>query len=129
MRRMVATAGGRSRARATSPTTCRTNQRFVDGPAIGVPGVVDPNPFPFSNVENAGFADLTDWIGRKPTPSPHADRIEVTSTTPPTVERDAFGETRCRRSIGAMATTCRRSRPRAVAWCGKASGSVPTPSA
>jgi hypothetical protein len=72
------------------PTGC-THQQFVNGPAIGVPGVVDPNPFPFSNVENAAFADLTDWIGRKHVPPPHADRIEVTSTTPPMIVRDAFG--------------------------------------
>jgi hypothetical protein len=42
-------------------------------------------------VENAAFADLTDWIGRKHTPPPHADPIGVTSTMPPTVARDAFG--------------------------------------
>ncbi len=72
------------------PIGC-THQQFVAGPAIGVPGVIDPNPFPFSNVENAAFADLTDWIGRKHTPPPHADRIQVTSTTPPTIGRDALG--------------------------------------
>jgi len=72
------------------PVGC-THQQFVPGPAIGVPGVIDPNPFPFSNVENAAFADLTDWIGPKQTPPPHADPIGVTSTSPPTVVRDAFG--------------------------------------
>jgi hypothetical protein len=77
-------------ASALPPIGC-THQQFVSGPVIGVPGVVDPNPFPFSNVENAAFADLTDWIGRKHTPPPHADPIEVTGTIPPTVARDAFG--------------------------------------
>src|SRR5262249_13161291 len=74
-----------------NPLGC-THQQFIPGPAVGVPGVIDPNPYPFSNVENAAFADLTDWIGRKQTPPPHADPIEVdTSTTPPRVARDAFG--------------------------------------
>jgi hypothetical protein len=72
------------------PTGC-THQQFILGPTVGVPGVIDPNPFPFSNVENAAFADLTAWIGPKQTPPPHADPIEVTSTSPPTVARDAFG--------------------------------------
>jgi len=72
------------------PTGC-THQQFVPGPTVGVPGVIDPNPFPFSNVENAAFADLTDWIGPNQTPPPHADPIEVTSTSPPRVVRDTFG--------------------------------------
>ena len=73
------------------PTGC-THQQFIPGPTVGVPGVIDPNPFPFSNVENAAFADLTDWIGPKQPPPPHADPIEVdTSTIPPHVARDAFG--------------------------------------
>lgn len=72
------------------PTGC-THQQFIPGPAVGVPGVIDPNPFPFSNVENAAFADLTDWIGPKQSPPPHADPIEVTSASPPTIVRDAFG--------------------------------------
>src|SRR5262249_42348380 len=74
-----------------SPSGC-THQQFIPGPAAGVPGVIDPNPFPFSNVENAAFADLTAWIGRAQTPPPHADPIEViTSTTPSRIARDAFG--------------------------------------
>jgi hypothetical protein len=77
-------------ASALPPIGC-THQQFVSGPVVGVPGVIDPNPFPFSNVENAAFADLTDWIGRKQTPPPHADPIEVANTIPPTVARDAFG--------------------------------------
>jgi hypothetical protein len=76
------------------PTGC-THQQFIPGPTVGVPGVIDPNPFPFSNVENAAFADLTAWIGPKQTPPPHADPIEVdTSTIPPHVARDAFGNAR-----------------------------------
>jgi hypothetical protein len=73
------------------PNGC-THQQFVLGPTVGIPGVIDPNPYPFSNVENAAFADLTAWIGPKQTPPPHADPIEVdTSTIPPTVVRDSFG--------------------------------------
>ena len=86
-------------ASALSPNGC-THQQFVSGPVIGVPGVIDPNPYPFSNVENAAFADLTDWIGRKNTPPPHADPIEVTATLPPTVARDAFGN-----ALGGVRTT------------------------
>jgi hypothetical protein len=78
-------------AAADLPPTGCTHQQFIPGPAVGVPGVIDPNPFPFSNVENAAFADLTAWIGPRHTPPPHADPIEVTSTSPPTVVRDAFG--------------------------------------
>jgi len=74
-----------------TPIGC-THQQFIPGPPVGVPGVIDPNPFPFSHVENAAFADLTAWIGRKQTRPPHADPIEViTSTTPPHLARDAFG--------------------------------------
>src|SRR5262249_58647045 len=74
------------------PTGC-THQQFIMGPTVGIPGVIDPNPFPFSNVENAAFADLTAWIGRKQTPPPHADPIEVdTSTTPPHVVRATFAD-------------------------------------
>jgi uncharacterized repeat protein (TIGR02543 family) len=77
-------------ASALPPVGC-THQQFVNGPVMGIPGVIDPNPFPFSNVENAAFADLTDWIGRRHTSPPHAGPIEVTATVPPTVARDAFG--------------------------------------
>ena len=66
------------------------HQEFVDGPARGVPSVVDPNNFPFSFVVNAAFANLIHWIedGRRP---PHADLIELdTSTMPPTIARDDF---------------------------------------
>ena len=67
-----------------------THQEFVNGPARGVPSVVDPNNFPFSFVVNAAFANLIHWIddGRPP---PHADLIELDSSTmPPTIVRDEF---------------------------------------
>jgi Alpha/beta hydrolase domain len=71
------------------PNGC-THQQFVSGPTIGIPGVVDPNTFPFAFVVNAAFADLTEWVDRN-VPPPHADRIAVGSTTPPAVLRDEFG--------------------------------------
>ena len=42
----------------SAPIGC-THQVFAPGPATGLPGVIDPNPYPFSNVANAAFADLT----------------------------------------------------------------------
>lgn len=72
------------------PIGC-THQQFVDGPVKGVPGVVDPNDFPFAFVVNAAFADLLKWIEFNE-PPPHAKFIEVdTSTTPPSIVRDQFG--------------------------------------
>jgi len=72
------------------PNGC-THQQFVNGPTVGVPGVVDPNNFPFSFVVNAAFADLTEWI-EADRPPPRAERIELnTATTPPTIVRDLFG--------------------------------------
>jgi hypothetical protein len=64
--------------------------QFISGPPVGVPGVVDPNTFPFSNVANAAFADLTEWVVSD-VPPPSAGRIQLTSTTPPAIARDAFG--------------------------------------
>ncbi|MGH7916510.1 MAG: alpha/beta hydrolase domain-containing protein [Candidatus Binataceae bacterium] len=72
-----------------APIGC-THQQFVSGPATGVPGVVDPNNFPFSYVANAAFADLTKWIDFD-IPPPRAKRIELTDTTPPAVAVDQFG--------------------------------------
>jgi len=67
-----------------------THQEFVNGPARGVPGVLDPNNFPFSFVVNAAFANLIQWI-ENDRPPPHADLIELdTSTKPPTIVRDEF---------------------------------------
>lgn len=71
------------------PVGC-THQQFILGPSTGVPGVVDPNTYPFSNVVNAAFVDLANWVDFN-TPPPHADRIALTSTTPPTIARDSFG--------------------------------------
>jgi len=57
---------------------------------MGVPGVVDPNTFPFRDVANAALADLTRWASTG-LPPPRTDRIALTSTTPASVARDAFG--------------------------------------
>jgi Alpha/beta hydrolase domain len=70
-----------------APVGC-THQQFVNGPSVGVPGVVDPNTYPFSNVANAAFADLTKWVDHG-VPPPHAPRIDVTSTG--AIVRDGFG--------------------------------------
>src|SRR5258708_4234723 len=72
---------------ALAPVGC-THSQFVNGPTVGVPGVVDPNPYPFSNVVNAAFADLTKWVDRCVSP-PHADRIQVSSTG--SIVRDSLG--------------------------------------
>lgn len=72
------------------PVGC-AHQQFVNGPSTGIPGVVDPNTFPFAYVENAAFGALKDWIdhGRPP---PHAPFIQVdTTTTPRKIVRDALG--------------------------------------
>jgi len=55
-----------------------------------VPGVVDPNNFPFKYVLNGAFAALTAWVDTGVAP-PKADRIQLTSTSPPTIARDALG--------------------------------------
>lgn len=70
-----------------APVGC-SHMQFINGPSVGVPGVVDPNTYPFSNVANAAFADLTRWVdyGRPP---PYAARIEVSSTG--SIARDSFG--------------------------------------
>ena len=64
--------------------------QFVKGPLVGVHGVVDLNTYPFSNVANAAFADLTTWINEG-VPPPHASPIEVSNTVPATIVRDRFG--------------------------------------
>jgi hypothetical protein len=75
---------------ALPPLGC-AHQAFVDGPAHGVAGVVAPNTFPFSNVQNAAFRGLTRWIERG-VPPPHAAPIQIdATTTPPTIVRDALG--------------------------------------
>jgi hypothetical protein len=70
-----------------APVGC-THQQFVNGPSVGVPGVVDPNTYPFSYVANAAFADLTKWVDDG-VPPPHAPRIETTSTG--SIVLDQFG--------------------------------------
>jgi hypothetical protein len=74
---------------ALPPAGC-THQQFVNGPWVGVPGTVDPNTYPFSNVANAAFADLTKWVDDG-IPPPRAARIEATHTRSGTVARDRFG--------------------------------------
>ncbi len=71
------------------PLGC-THMEYVNGPVTGVPGVVDPNTFPFAYVANAAFADLKQWIDFS-LPPPRADRIELTNTTPAQIARDQFG--------------------------------------
>jgi hypothetical protein len=76
---------------ASLPPNGCTHQQFVNGPTVGIPGVVDPNDFPFAFVQNAAFADLIEWVdfGRPP---PHAAGITVDFTqTPPQIVRDQFG--------------------------------------
>ena len=51
-------------------------------------GVVDPNTYPFSNVANGAFADLTRWVDEG-VPPPHAPGIEVAGTG--SIARDGFG--------------------------------------
>jgi hypothetical protein len=72
------------------PNGC-THQQFVDGPTVGIAGVIDPNNYPFAYVENAAFADLIEWVDFD-LPPPHAPFITVnTGTTPPQIVRDQFG--------------------------------------
>ena len=75
---------------AALPAAGCTHQQFVNGPWVGVPGTIDPNTYPFSNVANAAFADLTKWLDDG-IPPPRAARIEVTQTRSGTVARDRFG--------------------------------------
>jgi hypothetical protein len=71
------------------PNGC-THQQFINGPTVGIAGVIDPNDYPFAYVANAAFADLTNWIDFN-RPPPRAPRIETTSTTPATIAFDKFG--------------------------------------
>jgi Alpha/beta hydrolase domain len=72
-----------------APVGC-THQQFINGPVVGVRGVIDPNDYPFAYIANAAFADLTKWIDFNQ-PPPHAPQIETTSSTPPTIVFDQFG--------------------------------------
>jgi hypothetical protein len=57
---------------------------------MGVPGIVDPNTFPFRDVANAALADLTRWVTEGIAP-PRTARIQLTAATPAAVARDQFG--------------------------------------
>jgi hypothetical protein len=70
------------------PSAGCTHQQFVSGPWVGVPGVVDPNTYPFGYVADAAFADLTRWV-EDATPPPRAPRIATTGSG--AVARDRFG--------------------------------------
>lgn len=70
-----------------APVGC-AHQQYVNGPSTGVPGVTDPNPYPFSNVANAAFADLTRWADGG-APPPRASRIATSGTG--AIVRDGFG--------------------------------------
>ena len=74
----------------SAPLGC-THQEFVNGPIHGVPGVITPDNFPFSNVQNAAFQDLLAWIDFGIAP-PHGTPIQVdTTTTPAHIVRDVQG--------------------------------------
>jgi hypothetical protein len=78
-------------ALADAPPLGCAHQQFVNGPIRGVAGVVSPDNFPFSYVQNAAFRDLLAWI-EFGAPPPHGTPIQVdTSTTPAHIVRDAQG--------------------------------------
>lgn len=72
------------------PLGC-AHQQFAPGPIRGVPGVVAPDNYPFSSVQNAAFRALLLWIefGIRPA---HGAPIEIdTTTVPARIVRDAHG--------------------------------------
>jgi hypothetical protein len=72
------------------PNGC-AHQQFVNGPTVGIAGVVSPNTFPFAFVQNAAFVALREWVDHD-RPPPLANRISVDFTqTPPVIVRDQFG--------------------------------------
>ena len=76
---------------ADAPPLGCAHQNFVAGPIRGVPGVVSPDDFPFSSVQNAAFRSLLLWIefGIRPA---HGAPIQVDATTAPAhIVRDAQG--------------------------------------
>jgi hypothetical protein len=78
-------------ALADAPPLGCAHQAFVNGPIHGVPGVIAPDNFPFSSVQNAAFQDLIAWIDFGIAP-PHGAPIEVDTTTAPAhIVRDAQG--------------------------------------
>jgi hypothetical protein len=57
----------------------------------GIPGVIDPNNFPFALAQNAAFAGMTGWVDFA-LPPPHAARITIELTqTPAQIVRDELG--------------------------------------
>jgi hypothetical protein len=76
---------------ADSPPLGCAHQEFVNGLIHGIPGVVVPDNFPFSSVQNAAFASLVRWIETGIAPA-HGAPIQVdTTTTPAHIVRDAQG--------------------------------------
>jgi hypothetical protein len=66
------------------------------GPVTGIPGVIDPNRFPFAYAVNAAFDDLTRWV-TKGTPPPNVPRITL---TPQVLAGNIFGSTIVTDSFG-----------------------------
>lgn len=76
---------------ADSPPLGCAHQEFVNGLIHGIPGVISPDNFPFSSVQNAAFQSLVRWI-ETGTPPAHGTPIAIdTTTTPPHIVRDAQG--------------------------------------
>lgn len=78
-------------ALADAPPLGCAHQEFVNGPIHGIAGVISPDNFPFSNVQNAAFQALIAWIDFGVAP-PHGAPIQVDATTTPAhIVRDAQG--------------------------------------
>jgi hypothetical protein len=76
---------------ADAPPLGCAHQNFVAGPIRGIPGVVSPDDFPFSSVQNAAFRSLVLWIELGIRPA-HGAPIQVDATTAPAhIVRDAQG--------------------------------------
>ena len=76
---------------ADSPPLGCAHQQFVNGLVQGLPGVISPDNFPFSSVQNAAFQSLVRWIETGIAPA-HGTPIQIdTTTTPPHIVRDAQG--------------------------------------
>jgi hypothetical protein len=76
---------------ADSPPLGCAHQEFVNGLVHGIPGVITPDNFPFSSVQNAAFHSLVRWIETGIAPA-HGAPIQIdTTTTPPHIVRDVQG--------------------------------------
>jgi hypothetical protein len=76
---------------ADSPPLGCAHQEFVNGLVHGIPGVITPDNFPFSSVQNAAFHSLVRWI-ETGIPPAHGTPIQVdTTTTPAHIVRDVQG--------------------------------------